>query len=140
MPGNPAAEEILMKARRSAVTTIDDYIRRSAPGVRGILATLRSTIRRAAPKATERISYQMPTFYQNGNLVHFAVFERHVGFYPTPSAIVEFREELRKYHTSKGAVQFPLDAPLPLTLVARMVRFRVAENTAGRRVTRRASE
>jgi uncharacterized protein YdhG (YjbR/CyaY superfamily) len=124
----PAAEETPMKAQNSGVETIDDYIRGCAPGLQNILAELRSTIQRAAPDATEKISYQMPTFYQNGNLVHFAAFERHVGFYPTPSAIDEFKKELRRYNTSKGAVQFPIDEPLPLKLVTKMVKFRVAEN------------
>ena len=119
-----------MKNRNSAVETIDDYLRGCAPRVRGMLKELRSTIQRAALEATEKISYQMPTFYQNGHLVHFAAFERHIGFYPTPSAIVEFKEELRTFHTSKGAVQFPIDESLPLKLVAKMVRFRVAENAA----------
>src|SRR5579872_6838690 len=117
-----------MKAQNSRVETIDDYIRRCASGLRNILAELRSTIQRAAPGATEKISYQMPTFYQNGNLVHFAACERHIGFYPTPSAIVKFKKELRKYNTSKGAVQFPIDGPMPLALVTKMVKFRVAEN------------
>jgi uncharacterized protein YdhG (YjbR/CyaY superfamily) len=74
------------------------------------------------------MSDQMPTFYLNGNLVHFAAFKSHIGVYPTPSAIVEFAEELKKYKTSKGAVQFPLDEPLPLKLVTRIVKFRVREN------------
>jgi uncharacterized protein YdhG (YjbR/CyaY superfamily) len=122
-----------MKAQRTRVETIDDYIRGCEPGVRGILRGLRSTIQKAAPEATEKISYQMPTFYQNGNLVHFAAFERHIGFYPTPSAIVRFKKELRKYNTSKGAVQFPIDEPLPTKLVTKIVKLRVAENTRTKR-------
>lgn len=117
------------KSARPAVT-IDAYIKAYPPSVRRMLAALRETIRAAAPKASERISYQMPTFYQNGNLVHFAAYGRHIGFYPAPSAIRAFAKELRPYHTSKGAVQFPLDTPLPLKLIATMVKFRVAENTA----------
>lgn len=117
------------KSARPAVT-IDAYIKASPPSVRRSLAALRETIRAAAPKASERISYQMPTFYQNGNLVHFAAYERHIGFYPAPSAIRAFAKELQPYHTSKGAVQFPLDTPLPLKLIAKMVKFRVAENMA----------
>jgi uncharacterized protein YdhG (YjbR/CyaY superfamily) len=111
------------------VETIDAYIRSCPASIRGALRDLRAAIRRAAPDATERISYRMPTFHQNGNLVHFAAFEHHIGFYPTPSAIVAFREQLRAYHTSKGAVQFPVGKPLPLALVQKIVKFRVAENT-----------
>jgi uncharacterized protein YdhG (YjbR/CyaY superfamily) len=117
-----------MKAESSVVRTIDEYIEGLPKGVQRILSELRSTIGKAAPGATEKISYRMPTFYYNGNLVHFAAFERHIGFYPTPSGVVEFQDELKKYHTSKGAIQFPIDEPLPLELVARIVKFRVAQN------------
>jgi uncharacterized protein YdhG (YjbR/CyaY superfamily) len=129
-----------MKARGSAFEGIDDYIRGCDPGVGRLLAQLRVTIQRAAPEATERISYQMPTFYQNGNLVHFAAFERHIGFYPAPGAIVEFKKELRRFHTSKGAVQLPLDEPLPLKLIAKMVKFRVAENAAKKKKSPRRKD
>ncbi|NCC34429.1 MAG: hypothetical protein EOM24_20805 [Chloroflexia bacterium] len=94
------------------------------------LQALRAAIRAAAPEAEEAISYQMPTFRLHGNLVHFAAFKGHIGFYPTPSGIAAFEERLARYKSSKGAVQFPLDEPLPLDLVAEMVRFRVAENIA----------
>ena len=107
--------------------SIDDYIRNFPPDTRTKLSDLRSTIRRAAPSAVEKISYRMPTFYQNGNLVHFAAYEHHIGFYPTPSAISAFKGELKKYVTSKGAIQFPIEEPLPLKLVSRIVKFRVAE-------------
>jgi uncharacterized protein YdhG (YjbR/CyaY superfamily) len=117
-----------MRAESSVVKTIDEYIEGLPKGVQRILSELRSTIEKAAPGATEKISYRMPTFYYNGNLVHFAAFERHIGFYPTPSGVVEFQDELKKYHTSKGAIQFPIDEPLPLELVARIVKFRVAQN------------
>jgi uncharacterized protein YdhG (YjbR/CyaY superfamily) len=117
-----------MKAESSVVRTIDEYIEGLPKGVQRILSELRSTIGKAAPGATEKISYRMPTFYYNGNLVHFAAFERHIGFYPTPSGVVEFQDELKKYHTSKGAIQFPIDEPLPLELVARIVKFRVAQS------------
>ncbi len=117
-----------MKAESFVVKTIDEYIEGLPKGVQRILSELRSTIEKAAPGATEKISYRMPTFYYNGNLVHFAAFERHIGFYPTPSGIVEFQDELKKYHTSKGAIQFPIDEPLPLELVTRIVKFRVAQN------------
>jgi len=111
------------------VQTIDDYIKACPPGVRKWLAELRTTIRAAAPDAIEKISYQMPTFYQRGNLVHFAAYASHIGLYPTPSAIRAFSKELRGYKTSKGAIRLPLDAPLPRRLIAKIVKYRVAENT-----------
>ena len=113
-----------------AVRSIDDYIQRQPAALHGVLRELRQLINKAAPKAAEKISYQMPTFYLNGNLVHFAGFKEHIGFYPTPSAIEKFGDELKKYKTSKGAVQFPLTQPLPKALITRMVKFRVAENEA----------
>ena len=94
-----------------------------------VLQQLRIAIREAAPQAREAISYQMPTFKLNGNLVHFAAHKNHIGFYPTPSAIEAFKNRLSSYKTSKGAVQFPLNEPLPLELVKEMVRFRVKENS-----------
>jgi uncharacterized protein YdhG (YjbR/CyaY superfamily) len=117
--------------KRSATgpTTIDEYIQEFPPDVQAKLSELRSTIRRSAPQATEKISYRMPTFYFNGNLVHFAAFERHIGFYPTPTGIDRFRKELKKYKSAKGSVQFPLDEPLPLELIAAIVKFRVEENS-----------
>jgi uncharacterized protein YdhG (YjbR/CyaY superfamily) len=113
-----------------STSSIDDYIQRQPPAVQGVLGELRQLIRKAAPKASEKISYQMPTFYLNGNLVHFAACKGHIGFYPTPSAIEKFRGELKRYKTSKGAVQFPLTEPLPRKLITQMVNFRVAENEA----------
>jgi uncharacterized protein YdhG (YjbR/CyaY superfamily) len=110
------------------VQTIDDYINACPPAVRKRPAELRTTIRAAAPDAIEKISYQMPTFYQRGNLVHFAAFAGHIGLYPTPSAIRAFSNELRGYKTSKGAIRLPLDAALPLGLIAKIVKYRVAEN------------
>jgi uncharacterized protein YdhG (YjbR/CyaY superfamily) len=117
----------MKKAGRGA-RTFEEYIARTPPKVRRLLKQLRATVRKAAPRAEEKISYRMPTFYLNGNLLHFAAYERHIGFYPTPSAIVEFASELKRYHTSKGAIQFPLDEPLPLGLVARIAKFRVRQN------------
>lgn len=109
-------------------TNIDEYIALFPADIRAKLEAVRRTIAAAAPEATEKISYQMPTFYLHGNLVHFAAHPHHIGFYPTPSGIAAFQSELARYKTSKGAVQFPLDEPLPLALVAEIVRFRVAEN------------
>jgi uncharacterized protein YdhG (YjbR/CyaY superfamily) len=118
-----------MKADQVTPENIDEYIAGFPPAVRAILGILRQTIRQAAPQATEKISYQMPTYFLNGNLVHFAAYKNHIGFYPTPSGISAFQDDLKAYKTSKGAVQFPLDKPLPLELVKRMVEFRVVENS-----------
>jgi uncharacterized protein YdhG (YjbR/CyaY superfamily) len=109
--------------------TIDEYIRSFPVDIQARLQQLRALIRRVAPGAQEKISYQMPTFYLNGNLVHFAAYPEHIGFYPTPSGIEAFQQELSKYKSSKGAVQFPLDAALPLKLIESMVKFRVKQNS-----------
>jgi len=113
--------------------SIDDYLAAFPESVRSKLEELRKVIREEAPDATERISYRMPTFYLIGNLVHFAAYAKHIGFYPAPSGIDGFREELARYATSKGAIRFPIDEPLPLDLIRRIVRFRVAENTKEKR-------
>lgn len=97
-----------------------------------MLGKLRQTIRKIAPDAAEKISYRIPTFYLNGNLVHFAAFKHHIGFYPTSSGVSAFQDELSKYRASKGAIQFPFDQPLPLNLIERIVAFRVKENARKR--------
>lgn len=107
---------------------IDEYIENFSPEIQEILQNIRNIIKDSAPDATEAISYQMPTFKLNGNLVHFAVCKNHIGFYPTPSGIVNFADELSKYKTSKGAVQFPLNVPIPFELMDKIVKFRVIEN------------
>lgn len=112
------------------VTSIDEYIAGFPAPVQLRLRKMRATIRRAAPDAEEAIAYGMPTYRLNGNLVHFAAFAQHVGFYPAPSAITAFRKDLAKYKGAKGSVQFPHTQALPLTLVAKIVRFRVKENAA----------
>ncbi len=89
---------------------------------------VRETIRKTAPDAEEKISYQIPTFIFHGNLVHFAAWKNHIGFYPSSSGINAFRKELSMYEVSKGSVQFPLDKPIPLGLISKIVRFRVKEN------------
>jgi uncharacterized protein YdhG (YjbR/CyaY superfamily) len=91
---------------------------------------VRTTIKAAAPNAKEKISYQMPTFDLNGNLVHFAAFKNHIGFYPTPSGIEKFKKELSVYEGAKGSVKFPLDKPIPYALIRKIVLFRVKENLA----------
>ena len=110
-------------------SSVDEYMAAFPAETKTVLEELRALITAAAPGATERISYGCPTFTLNGNLVHFAVHKRHIGFYPTPSAIETFQEELKPYKSSKGSVQFPLGVPLPLALIRRMVEFRVQENS-----------
>ncbi|HEX7941011.1 MAG TPA: DUF1801 domain-containing protein [Gemmatimonadaceae bacterium] len=121
-----------MRRSNDIAATIDDYIAGHPREVRARLSAMRATIRRHAPKAEERISYRIPTFYLGGNLVHFAAFERHVGFYPGASGIAAFQDALAPYKSAKGSVQFPHTEPLPLALVAEIVRFRVAEQASKR--------
>ncbi len=108
--------------------SIDEYIQLFPKDVQEKLKTLRNLIKETAPDAQEKISYQIPAFYLKGNLVYFAAHTRHIGFYPTASGISNFRKELAKYVSSKGAVQFPMDEPLPVALIKKIVRFRVREN------------
>ena len=110
------------------VNSIDEYIANCPEDVQKKLKDMRATIQAAAPDAVEKISYQMPTFYLNGNLVFFAALKNHIGFYPTPSGVQAFIKETSKYASTKGAIQFPLDEPLPLKLISKIVKFRVAEN------------
>lgn len=114
----------------SDLQSIDDYISSFPAGVQTKMQELRSVIQATAPEAREKISYRMPTYHLNGNLVHFAAFKNHIGLYPGPSAVMAFAEQLRTYNTSKGAIRFPLGQPLPLDLVRQIVAFRVQENTA----------
>ena len=117
-------------ANRSTAGSIDDYIAAFPAETQAVLKELRALIAAAAPDATETISYAMPTFDLNGrHLVHFAGYERHIGFYPVPSGVEAFKEELAPYKSGKGSVQFPLGQPLPTQLIRRIVEFRVAENT-----------
>jgi len=108
--------------------SIDEYIAIFPQEVQEILRTLRKVIRESAPEAEEKISYQMPTFALHGNLVHFAAYEKFIGFYPAPSGIEAFRESLSRYKGSKGAVRFPIGEPLPYELIREIVRYRVDEN------------
>ena len=114
--------------KQAGVASIDEYIAGFPPEVRGKLETIRSIIAREVPGAEEMISYRMPAFRLGEILVYFAAFTRHIGFYPTSRPIVAFRDELKPYKTSKGAVQFPLDKELPVELIQRMVRFRVDDS------------
>ena len=118
-----------MDQNNARFSTIAAYIATFPNDTQAILTTLRATIRAAAPDAQETISYQMPTFNLNGNLVHFAAFENHIGFYPTPSGMEAFKKELSSYKGAKGSVQFPLDQPMPLPLIRRIVEYRVKENS-----------
>lgn len=108
--------------------TIDEYIAQFEGPVQDLLLQMRTTIQRAAPNATEAIKYGIPTFVLQGNLVHFSANKNHIGFYPAPSGLAAFSSEISKYKNSKGAVQFPLNEKLPLTLVKKIVVFRVKEN------------
>ncbi len=118
-----------MTPNTTAATTIDQYITTFPTEVQALLTAMRQTIQAAAPTATEKISYGMPTFYLNGNLVHFAAYKHHIGFYPAPSGVVIFADEIAPFKHSKGTLQFPLDKPLPLDLVDRIVRYRVGEQS-----------
>jgi uncharacterized protein YdhG (YjbR/CyaY superfamily) len=108
--------------------SIDEYIATFPEEIRTILQEIRATIKAAAPAAEEKISYQMPTFALKGNLVHFAAFKNHIGFYPTPSGTEAFKEEIARYQGAKGSIRFPLDEPMPLDLITRIVKMRAAEN------------
>ena len=109
-------------------TTVDEYISQFPEDVQERLQSLREVIRETVPDAQEKISYQMPTFALHGNLVHFAAYQNHIGFYPTPSGINAFKDQTTEYKTSKATVQFPLDKPMPYELIQEIVKFRVAEN------------
>lgn len=118
---------------RSTATTIDGYIAEFPEATQSALQEVRALVRELVPDATETISYAIPTFDLAGkHLVHFAGYERHVGFYPTPTGVDEFAEELSHFKGGKGSVQFPLDEPLPLELIRRIVEFRVREVTGAR--------
>lgn len=107
---------------------IDEYIAVFPKETQELLEQVRATIKAAAPEAEEKISYAMPTFFLKGNLVHFAAYQNHIGFYPAASGIAAFQKEISGYKNSKGAVQFPIDKPLPLELITQIVKFRVDEN------------
>lgn len=117
-----------MDSKKAGFRSIDEYIATFPEDIQKILQEIRATVQAAAPDAKEKISYQMPTFDLKGNLVHFAAFKNHIGFYPTPSGTEAFREEIARYQGAKGSIRFPLDEPMPLDLIRRIVEFRVAEN------------
>ncbi len=117
-----------MEAKNAKPTSIDEYIGQYPEEVQQILNQIRAVIKEEAPQAVEKISYGLPTFYQNGNLVHFGAHSRHIGFYPTPAGMEAFQEELSGYKGAKGSVQFPLDQPIPYDLIRRIVKFRLSQN------------
>ena len=120
--------EEIMEENKIIFKSIDEYILNFPAEVQEILKTLRRVIKESAPEAEEKISWQMPTFALHGNLVHFAAFKNHIGFYPAPSAIDAFKNELSEYKGAKGSVQFPMKKPLPYELISKIVKFRVTEN------------
>jgi uncharacterized protein YdhG (YjbR/CyaY superfamily) len=117
-----------MESKRTESKSIDEYITSFPEEVQKKLQALRAAIKAAAPEAEETISYQIPAFTLKGNLVYFAAYKNHIGFYPTSSGIQAFKQELSIYESSKGTVKFPVGKPLPLDLISKIVRFRVAEN------------
>lgn len=117
-----------MDSKKPDFSTIDEYIAGFPEEIQKKLREMRQVIKEAAPDAQEKISYQVPTYFLHGNLVHFAGYKKHIGFYPAPSGLAAFQDEISKYPNSKGAVQFPLDQPLPIDLVKKIVVFRVREN------------
>jgi len=117
-----------MKTDQTVPGSIDEYIAGFPIEVRKILEKIRMTIRKAAPDAEETLKYRMPTFTLKGNLVYFAAFKRHIGFYPVPSGIEKFSKELSEYEGGKGSVKFPLDKPIPYDLIGKIVKYRVKEN------------
>lgn len=121
------AEKAEMKSNK-VPRSIDEYIAGFPSSIGQRLQQLRMTIRKAAPKAEEAISYRMPTFKLEGNLVYFAAFKKHIGFFPRSGVIAKFENELSGYETSKATIRFPFDRPIPFALVSRMVKIRVAEN------------
>lgn len=117
-----------MQDKKGPPTTIDEYIAQCPEGVQPVLSRIRAVIKESAPEAVEKISYQMPAFYLNGSLVWFGLHKHHIGFYPKGTGVEAFKEELSRYKTTKGAVQFPLDEPMPYELISKIVKFRAAEN------------
>ncbi|MEJ8818846.1 iron chaperone [Lacibacter sp. H407] len=112
----------------ASATNIDEYIAGFPAATQKLLEQIRAAIKKAAPSAEEAMKYGIPTFVLNGNLVHFAGYKAHIGFYPAPDGIKAFEKELSVYKSSKGAVQFPLDKPMPVALITKIVKFRVKQN------------
>jgi uncharacterized protein YdhG (YjbR/CyaY superfamily) len=117
-----------MEEKKQGTRTIDEYIQGFPKQVRERLESIRRLVRTLAPEAQEKISYQMPTFYLDGNLIHFAAFKNHIGMYPTPNGISAFQKELSRYKSGRGSVQFPMDEALPVELIKKIVRYRLEQN------------
>ena len=127
-----------MKPDQTPIKNIDEYIAGFPKDVQKILEEIRLTISKAAPDAKEAIKYQIPTFTLNGNLVHFAAYKNHIGFYPAPKGIEKFKKELSLYEGGKGTVRFPLDKPIPFDLISKIVKFRVKQNAEKAKTKARA--
>ena len=119
-----------MQTSSTTINTVDEYIASFPPNEQSLLRLVRKIVREEAPEAVESIAYKMPAYKLNGPLVYYALFENHLGLYPTPEGITAFESELKRYKQGKGSVQFPLDQPLPLELIRRIVKQRVEENKA----------
>jgi uncharacterized protein YdhG (YjbR/CyaY superfamily) len=119
-----------MEKTKKKISTVDEYIKQCPKNIQGTVRTLRKIIKESAPNAQEKISYNMPAYFQEGNILYFAVFAKHIGFYPLPGGIKKFEKELAEYKQGKGSVQFPIDQPIPYTLIQEMVKYRVKENLA----------
>lgn len=117
-----------MEENKVTSKSIDEYILKFPPEIQEILQNIRKVIKESAPDAEEKISYQMPTFAFHGNLVHFAAWKNHIGFYPTPSGNDAFKHELSEFKVAKGSIQFPIEKPMPYELISKIVKYRVAEN------------
>ncbi|MGI2326274.1 iron chaperone [Planococcus sp. YIM B11945] len=117
-----------METNNLSFNSVDDYMLQFSPEIQEKLQILREIVKEEAPEAQETIKYAMPTFVLNGNLLHFAAFKHHIGFYPTPNGIDYFKDRLAVYKNAKGSVQFPLDEPLPYELIREIIQFRVNEN------------
>ncbi|KYC49426.1 MAG: hypothetical protein AMQ74_01426 [Candidatus Methanofastidiosum methylothiophilum] len=131
-------EEVQSKLKRNIPKDTEEYIKKFPQEVQNLLEEIRKTIKEMAPGAEEKISYGMPTFTFNGkNLVHFAAYKNHIGFYPTPSGIEKFKKEISVYEWSKGAVKFPLGDPVPFDLIREIVAFRVKENLENAKIKKK---
>jgi uncharacterized protein YdhG (YjbR/CyaY superfamily) len=108
--------------------TVDEYIRSFPKSTQKILQEIRKALNAAVPGSEERISYHIPTIYKNGNIVHYAAFEKHIGFYPTPQAMIKFKKEIKPYRTGKGSIQFPINEPMPMELMIKIAKYRDKEN------------
>ena len=129
-----------MNSNPTLPQTIDDYISQFPEAVQDVLQRVRAVIRETAPEAQEAIKYGIPTFILHGNLVHFAGYKMHIGFYPAPSGMDKFKDGLSGYLQAKGSVQFPLDQPIPYDLIREIVQFRVTENLARVKPSKKTSK